>query len=572
MLRLTILKSPEENSEIASQHVISGASLGPVRVGRAEDCDWRLEDSSQRISRCHFVVSTEGGRFFVEDSSTNGTSHNGSLIGRGNRVEVRDGDELALGDFLLGASISGASDIERDIGPAPSFLANSAKDAPLEPQLGSGADDALRNSGYGENLGAHESSDAFSDIEAQSISDGMLYEGRSKRSIAPQNDPLLDVGNSDREKLAGEPLVAPPSYSPHDSRPIFSDTGLGNSVQASGSAAGEPRQQPARTSDIAQQPEVERLAVENANKPEQLIPEGFDPWDDSVPEQPVIENPQQPRSGTEPVSGTESGYEVPLSNQRAVPPAGDAASLSDSSTQPFESYQKESTSQPPAAPANAPAVHETPTSETGGAADEDDEVGTDVEKQLRELLEPVLGATAQSADVRVLLKSVGNLASILEVMTPPLMAAIASRSQFKEQMRMRQTLIHARENNPLKVSDDAKLAMLRLLLNNEPGMLHGIDAVNQAFRELANHQTALLAALKPALQDTIELLSPERIDNDVPTGALDKLTPASRKGKLYDEFATRYKKLTRDGGKSVEQRFLGALASEYDSAIFKLGN
>ncbi|MEM6483559.1 MAG: type VI secretion system-associated FHA domain protein [Pseudomonadota bacterium] len=568
MLRLTILKGPEGDSEVATEHVMNGASLGAVRVGRADDCDWCLKDPTQRISRCHFLVTSEGGRFYIEDSSTNGTNRNGKLIGRGNRIEVKDGDELSLGDFVLGAAISSTSEVERDIGPAPSFLADS---------LDSSSEDSTQPDAFiadtEHSADAAQTDDAFSNIEAQSISEGILNDQRGggyKRGITPQNDPLLDVGAQSDDALAGEPLIAPPSFTPHDPRPIFDDLQepLSRSAVASNSglSSGVPSAESSPRVSGDQIGDVEPVR----SKPAQVIPEGFDPWGDSDP---MLTGKESDSDSS--LTSTSLGDALPnvASGSPGMgerpdfgvepPSIGVSASIDKPMSAPAPQVEIE--------PADSRGPGREPATEATDTATNADATPT-VEQQLRELLRPVVGENVNTLDQTTLLRTVGNLASIVAVMTPPLMAAIASRSQFKEQMRMRQTLIHARENNPLKVSTTSDLAMVRLLLNNEPGMLHGVEAVEQAFRELANHQTALLAALKPALQETVELLSPDRLDDDVPASALDKLTPAVRKGKLYDEFAKRYQNLTRDGGKNVEQRFLGELASEYDSAIFKLGH
>ena len=155
-------------------------------------------------------------------------------------------------------------------------------------------------------------------------------------------------------------------------------------------------------------------------------------------------------------------------------------------------------------------------------------------------------------------------------MTPLLMASVASRSQFKESLRLRQTLIRARENNPLKVSGDDRLALRRLVLNNEPGMLHGVEAIEEAFNELADHQAAMVAALQPAIQSTLETLSPQVVEQSLPASALERIALGGRGGKLWQLYEQRYQNLTSNGGRAIEQRFLNALADEYDRALLNL--
>jgi hypothetical protein len=71
---------------------------GPVTViGRAEDCDLRLADPG--ASRRHTELRRDGDRVTAIDlRSTNGTVVNGANI---QRAELRDGDELVIGETVL---------------------------------------------------------------------------------------------------------------------------------------------------------------------------------------------------------------------------------------------------------------------------------------------------------------------------------------------------------------------------------------------------------------------------------------------------------------------------------------
>jgi type VI secretion system protein len=76
-------------------------------VGRARDNDWVLPDPRRIVSGHHFVVLYNGGKYWLEDVSTNGVYVNGaddpaSLRGR---IELREGDRLRLGDYELLVSL-----------------------------------------------------------------------------------------------------------------------------------------------------------------------------------------------------------------------------------------------------------------------------------------------------------------------------------------------------------------------------------------------------------------------------------------------------------------------------------
>ena len=75
--------------------------------GRDQHLDWTLPDPTRKISGKHCTVLFERGAYYLYDVSTNGTFVNGS----GRRVqspyELRHGDELAIGDYVVSVSIAG---------------------------------------------------------------------------------------------------------------------------------------------------------------------------------------------------------------------------------------------------------------------------------------------------------------------------------------------------------------------------------------------------------------------------------------------------------------------------------
>ncbi|MFT7287916.1 MAG: type VI secretion system FHA domain protein, partial [Halieaceae bacterium] len=187
--------------------------------------------------------------------------------------------------------------------------------------------------------------------------------------------------------------------------------------------------------------------------------------------------------------------------------------------------------------------------------------------KLRHVVRDVIGDSADSASAGDLLSIVEQLAQIVAIVTPRTRAALSARSQFKDTLRLRQTLIRASENNPLKISVSDEEALRRMLTSSEPGMLGGVDAVNQALGELAAHQSALVAALKPALGATLRSLSPEAIEKKSGGAKSERLPMINRRGKLWEEYSSMYKELAESDGRALEQKFLLALAKHYETAL-----
>lgn len=81
-------------------------------VGRAPDNDWVLPDARRVVSGHHFVVQYHGGKYWLNDISTNGVYVNDaddpvSMVGR---CELRDGDRLRLGDYEITVNVDSRMD------------------------------------------------------------------------------------------------------------------------------------------------------------------------------------------------------------------------------------------------------------------------------------------------------------------------------------------------------------------------------------------------------------------------------------------------------------------------------
>ena len=81
-------------------------------VGRAPDNDWVLPDTRRVVSGHHFVVQYHGGKYWLDDISTNGVFVNDAddPASESGRVELHDGDRLRLGDYEILVSVDGRID------------------------------------------------------------------------------------------------------------------------------------------------------------------------------------------------------------------------------------------------------------------------------------------------------------------------------------------------------------------------------------------------------------------------------------------------------------------------------
>ncbi len=133
---------------------------------------------------------------------------------------------------------------------------------------------------------------------------------------------------------------------------------------------------------------------------------------------------------------------------------------------------------------------------------------------------------------------------------------LAARRAIKGEFRVTQTVIGARDNNPLKFSADEGEMLLLMLGAVRPGFLSGPAALADACRDLEAHQLSLLAGFRAALDLLLQRLSPETIAAGAKGGLL------SGKSKQWERYEAVYGELRRD----VANNFAGQLGQAFTAA------
>ena len=147
------------------------------------------------------------------------------------------------------------------------------------------------------------------------------------------------------------------------------------------------------------------------------------------------------------------------------------------------------------------------------------------------------------------LKGAGKL---MRVMVSGLMELLRERSHVKDTFRLPQTVMQAAQNNPLKFSPSVDEA-LRYLINDrgEGAYLSAEDAVRAGFRDVRQHEQALVKAMLQAVQDYVERFDPDelksRFDKGLKRGGL---LSSGNKLKYWELYEESYPALTQreDGG------------------------
>ncbi|MEP7157836.1 MAG: type VI secretion system-associated FHA domain protein TagH [Chloroflexota bacterium] len=167
---------------------------------------------------------------------------------------------------------------------------------------------------------------------------------------------------------------------------------------------------------------------------------------------------------------------------------------------------------------------------------------------------------------------------LLRIMVSGLMELLRERSHVKDTFRLPQTIMQAAQNNPLKFSPNVDEA-LRYLINDhsEGSFLSAEDAVRAGFRDVRQHEQALVKAMLQAVQDYVERFDPEelkgRFDRGLKRGGL---LSGANKLKYWELYEESYPALTQreDGGppQLFNEEFARAYIKELEGLKTARGN
>ena len=148
------------------------------------------------------------------------------------------------------------------------------------------------------------------------------------------------------------------------------------------------------------------------------------------------------------------------------------------------------------------------------------------------------GAGLSSADATPELAR--NFGRILRVVVSGVLDIMRSRQQIKDEFRMHMTRFKPAENNPLKFSADVDDALHNLLVKKNPAYLGPVEAFEEAFADLRNHQMAMLAGMRVAFKSMLAEFDADRLQKEFDDRPSKGLLPAKlRYWDLYRERSRR---------------------------------
>ncbi len=165
-----------------------------------------------------------------------------------------------------------------------------------------------------------------------------------------------------------------------------------------------------------------------------------------------------------------------------------------------------------------------------------------------------------------------ELGRIFRVVVSGVMDVLKARQETKNQFGLGMTTFKRADNNPLKFSASVEDALHNLFVKREnTPYLNPVDAFEDAFEDMKNHQIAMLVGVRVAFEAMLSEFHPdhlqEQFDRQVKKGALVSMPARLRYWELYREWIH---DMVRDADTSFRELFGDEFARAYEEQLKRL--
>jgi type VI secretion system FHA domain protein len=179
------------------------------------------------------------------------------------------------------------------------------------------------------------------------------------------------------------------------------------------------------------------------------------------------------------------------------------------------------------------------------------------------------GAGLTGADVTADLAR--DLGAILRVVVSGVIDVLKARQKIKDEFRLQGTIYQRENNNPLKFSADASHALQQLLVHRHKANLGPVEAFEDAFDDIRNHQMAMLSGVRVAFEAMLERFDPDRLqeafDRQLKKGSLLPVPAKLRYWELYRETV---RDMVSDADRSFRTLFGDDFGAAYEEQLGRL--
>ena len=139
-----------------------------------------------------------------------------------------------------------------------------------------------------------------------------------------------------------------------------------------------------------------------------------------------------------------------------------------------------------------------------------------------------------------------------------------------DELRMRGTTFKAADNNPLKFSANVDDAFHNLLVKHNPAYLQPVDAFEEAFDAVGDHQAAFLAAMRLAFESMLAQFDPQRLQEEFDRQMKGGILGVPAKLRYWDLYRDKYGEFIKDSEAGFRTLFGDAFVRAYEEHCERL--
>jgi len=148
---------------------------------------------------------------------------------------------------------------------------------------------------------------------------------------------------------------------------------------------------------------------------------------------------------------------------------------------------------------------------------------------------------------------------------------LLARAMTKREVRADVTMIVGKDNNPLKFSPDAGVALAHLLNPQMRGFMPPAAAMQDAYDDLRSHTFGFMAGMRAALAGVLARFDPHNLEQRLTQKSmLDSLLPMNRRAKLWDLFSEMYQEISREAEDDFHALFGKEFLRAYEEQVARL--
>jgi FHA domain-containing protein len=524
-----VLRGITLNEEPMSQPLIGRFDERGGSVGRSDDATLTLPDPERMISRLQAQILHRDGHYWMENvSAATPILHNGRPLSAGMRVVLEDDDEIRIGGYALQATFEddeASATILRGRTLVPPFRSSAQTEllpppAPAEefprkpvetPRNAEASGNLADPRRFAEKPGSPADLRRFAESPA-SPADPRRFAEKPASPADPRRFAESLASPADPSRFAEKPA------SPADPR-RFAE---------SPASPADPRR---FAESLASPADPRRFAKGPANlaDPRRLAEGPANPADPRrLAESPA--SPADPRRLAESAAN-------PADPRRHVDPASTLAEPLRMS----QPYQRAPDAQ---------------TDTTAGSLWRSFLEGAGIELTLPNGPSPQL---------------LGAIGEMMKIAVGGIQRLVTMRARAKSEMHADMTMIQARDNNPLKFSQDPAMALQMLLQPPTRGFLPGPAALRDALGDLQSHQVGMTAGMRAVLEAVLDRLDPAKLEAlPVKRSALDWLRPGRREAELWELHLKQYQSLREEAYDNFQRFFGEAFREAYEAQVRNL--